>query len=72
MNLQTKLDSDDIDVASLNLSGEKVIVGYSGTDSDPAILLAVSHNDPIYFTPIEAQLLIASIKSAIERCGEAK
>lgn len=65
------LASDDIDVATLNLSGERVVVGYSGS-VEPSVVLQLDHDEPIYFTPTEAHLLIAGLNTAIERSGEAK
>ena len=71
MNVQHTpvLPEEDIDIASLNLSGERVIVGYSCGNEDPSVVIQHDKAEPIYMSPIEARLLIAALGSAIERCG---
>lgn len=68
MNSRNPLSSDDIDIATLNLSGEQIIVGYTNTKEDRDVFLQVSHLEPIYFSTVEAEMLIASLAAAIERC----
>lgn len=69
MKTQTPLPEDFIDVATLNLSGERLIVGYRYNVDDCTVVLQQDLHQPIDFTPIQAHLLIAALKSAIERCG---
>lgn len=63
-NIREVLRNADHHIATLTLSGCKVVVGLDESDSDPSIYLMLPDIDPehkIFMSPCETSLLIASL-----------
>jgi hypothetical protein len=63
-NIRSVLAKADHPIATLELSGTKVIVGIDESDSDPTLYLSLPDIDPdrkAFMSPCETSLLIAAL-----------